>query len=113
MSKYEDMTEFVPFLEWAKTLSDEALNLDIITLYKLFNTDRGKAEAMGEKPQPKQKDMSGYMKALKNMAKQCKEGTAKIESVRKIIETSELDNEKKAMLDNFSDKEILYEYLNN
>lgn len=112
MSKYEDMTEFVPFLEWAQTLPDEALNLDIITLYKLFNTDKSKAEAMGKAPQPKQKDMSGYIKALNNMAKQCKDGTAKIESVRKIIETSELDNEKKALLDNFPDKETLYEYLN-
>ena len=97
--RYEDMSEWLPFLDWANTLPTEALECGIIRLHNMFLNDRGAAEAMGIPPAPKTKDMSGFIKALEGMVARVKAGQAKPDSVAKMLGAGTTDPDKQAVLD--------------
>lgn len=106
--RYEDMPqEFRDLLDWAQTLPNEALEIGIIALHKMFKGDRSKAEAMGSAPAPKAKDMSGYVRALEAMAIQITNGTAKPESVRRMVEAAQGDDDKRMALDGCEAGDVL------
>lgn len=111
LERYADMPEFADFLQWAQTLPDAALSSDvgIIALRNMWFNDRGAAENMGERYETpeKKKDMSGYVRAVQSVAKQIQNGTAKIETVRKMLSAANDDENKREALSEMDEKEIL------
>lgn len=108
-SRYEDMEEFMPFIDWVHTLPTEALDLGVIALHKMFLGDRGQAEGLGERcvNAPKAKDMSGYERALTAMAAQVANGTAKPESVKRMLEAAAIDEDKRMVLNGSAAGDVL------
>lgn len=103
--RYADVPLIGEFLDWAQTLPNEALELHIIQLRDAWTGaedaeyTREQVEAMGEKPQPKAKDMSGYLRALDGMAAQVRKGVAKPESVRRMLDAAGEDADKRAVIE--------------
>lgn len=93
--RYEDMPEWLPFIDWAQTLPTEALEVGVIKLHNMFLGDQGQAMAMGAAPAPKTRDMSGYVKALESMAFNVAAGRAKPDSVRRMIDAAMADDDKR------------------
>lgn len=103
--RYADVPLIGEFLDWAQTLPTEALGLHIIELRDAWTgaTDarytRNQVEAMGERPKPKVKDMSGFVKALEAMAERVKSGQAKVDSVAKMLASGAADPDKQNVID--------------
>lgn len=93
------------FLDWAQTLPTEALELHIIELRDAWTGaadaryTREQVEAMGPRPGPKAKDMSGFAKALEDMAARAKAGRANPDSVARMLGAGVNDPDKQAMID--------------
>lgn len=109
-ARYEDMPEWLPFLDWAQTLPTEALEVGIIALHKMFLGDQGQAMAMGAAPAAKTRDMSGYVKALEAMAANVAAGRAKPESVRRMIEAAMADDDKRMAFEGSAAGDVLRSY---
>lgn len=91
-SKYADMPSFSAFLDWAETLSEEALGKSIIELRNMYFDDPEAAAAMVAPPAPsKPKDMSGYLRGVDAIAAQVEAGTAKKATVEKMVRTALAD----------------------
>ena len=103
-SRLADVPLIQEFLDWAETLPTEALGLHIIELRDAWEGNagarltRGEVEAMGVRPQPKSRDMSGYLRALDAMAANVAAGRAKPETVRRMLEAADSDEDKRAAL---------------
>lgn len=102
--RYADLPDFSEFLDWAETLPAEALSpsTGIVALRNMWMGDRAKAEAMGPPPSPPERkvDMSGYEKAVREMASRVASGTAKPESVMRMVKAAEANDLKREVLDN-------------
>jgi len=104
-TRYADVPLIQEFLDWAQTLPTEALGLHIIELRDAWTGaadatyTREQVEAMGERPGPKAKDMSGFVKALEGMAARAAAGQAKPDSVAKILAAGATDPDKQAVID--------------
>jgi predicted kinase len=100
-SRLADVPLIQEFLDWAETLPTEALGLHIIELRDAWEgaedarLTREQVEALGSRPAPRTKDMSGYVKALEAMAANVAAGRAKPESVRRMIEAAQTDDDKR------------------
>lgn len=103
--RYADVPLIGEFLDWAQTLPTEAFNLHIIELRDAWEGaadatyTREQVEAMGARPGPKVKDMTGYIDALEGMAARVVAGIAKPESVAKMLAAGATDPDKQAVLD--------------
>jgi len=107
--RYEDMPEWLPFLDWARTLPDEALGMGIIALHKTYLGDRTEAEGMGIRPDAKLKvrDMSNYVRALEGMAANIEAGRARPETVRRMLEAAMADDDKRMALEGTAAADVL------
>lgn len=116
-ARYADVPLIADFLDWAQTLPTEALGLHIIDLRDAWEGaedaryTRDQVEAMGPRPQPKTKDMSGYISALEGMAARVSAGTAKAESVTKMLEAGASDPDKQAVLDSHPSAAVLRSFV--
>jgi predicted kinase len=94
--RYADMPSFQAFLDWAESLNDEALGLGIIALRNMYFDDPEAAAAMVAPPMAaKPKDMTGFLKGVDAIAAQVAGGTAKKETVRKLLASAEADPDKR------------------
>ena len=104
-SRHDGVPLIGGFLQWALTLPTEALGLHIIQLRDAWtgaadaDFTREQVEAMGARPGPKVKDMSGYEAAIAGMAARVEAGQAKHGSVAKMLAAGEADGDKRAVLD--------------
>lgn len=109
--RYADMPEFTEFLQWARTLPDAALssNVGIVALRNMWFNDRGAAENMGDRYEApeKKKDMSGYVRAVQSVARQIRDGTAKIETVKKMLSAANDDENKREALSAMEEESML------
>lgn len=106
--RYAEMpAQYQEFLDWAEGLPTEALESGIIALRNMFLGDRSKAEGMGAAPGPKVRDMSNYVKALDAMAANVAAGRAKPETVRRMLEAAEADDDKRMALNGSASADVL------
>jgi hypothetical protein len=103
--RYQDVPLIGEFLDWAQTLADEALRLNIIDLRNAWTGKPGakhtrdEVEAMGPPPGAKTKDMSGFVRALEGMAASVARGGGKLESIARILASGANDPDKQAVID--------------
>lgn len=113
--RYADMPEFTEFLQWARTLPDAALSstVGIIALRNMWFNDRTAAENMGDRYEApeKKKDMSGYVRAVQSVAKQIHEGTAKIDTVKKMLNAANDDENKREALSAMEEEGVLRSFV--
>lgn len=98
--RYEDTPSILAFVDWAQTLPDEALALDIVALRDLWFEDPRSAEAMGPPPSvEKPKDQTGFLKGIDAIVAQIDAGTAKLETVARLVSRAAEDPERLAAFD--------------
>lgn len=99
-TRYEDTPSILAFVDWAQTLSDEALALDIVALRDLWFDDPRSAEAMGPAPVvEKPKDQTGFLKGVDAIVAQIDAGRAKPETAARLVARAAEDPDRQAAFD--------------
>ena len=111
-ARYAEMTAFQPFLDWAETLAPEALGIGIIALRNAWLGDPAAAEAMrAPAAPPKPKDMTGFLKGVDAIAAQVAAGTAKTDTVRRLVEGADADPDRRAALASHPHADALHAFV--
>lgn len=108
MERYGDDAEKTAFLTWAATLTDAALEMDIIALRKLYQGDPASAAALtAPAPKAKGRDVSGYVRGLDAMAAAIAAGTAKPESIARLVALAGDGDDRRAAFDGHPARDAL------